>query len=137
MQSRSIGVRYKALATAGSYLSAAPTSTRASDSTVRNRQQTVVNLGLLANQTLPKPQYLKHLIAIACLLSLATEPETLSAPAAQVSTPHPAVHYCTSMWPISLSKPDSRQLTHDQFQIACSRTRRHGPKPQCIEKPSL
>src|SRR5438309_8466674 len=61
----------------------------------------------------------------------AKAPETRPSSAAEVSASRPAGRSCVSMSLVFLSKPGSRQVTYDQFQRACSRTRSPLPRPRC------
>src|SRR5205809_2896948 len=70
--------------------------------------------------------------APGCSRAVASKaPETHCEAAAEVSTSRPAGRSCASMWLVFLSKPGSRQVTYDQFQRACSRTRPPLRKPRC------
>src|SRR5439155_23058543 len=69
---------------------------------------------------------------LGCSRAVASKaPETHCEAAAEVSTSRPAGRSCASMWLVFLSKPGSRQVTYDQFQRACSRTRPPLRKPRC------
>src|SRR5947199_4560188 len=63
-------------------------------------------------------------------------PETRPASAAEVSASRPAGRSCVSMWLVFLSKPGSRQVTYDQFQRACSRTRPLWSRPRYLQPPA-